>query len=328
MFLTPMPEYFAGIKKSRSPVFGLCEMGLEETFLEFCRNESEGASEAEFRAKHPEYDTTAVAMAINQLCAQGLIELLKRGNELICKAVSADDVEIAANLEGDEKIVYQCIKAADNKGIWTKDLKMRTNLHQTVITKVLKNLENRKIIKAVKSVKNSTRKVYMLANLEPSQEITGGPWFSENELDTEFIEELCKVCLRFIGTKSVSPKPGHVYPADYTGYPTLEQVHRFLRDSRVTSAELETEDVSMLLDRLIFDGSLERVVWAGPRISRIVDDDDDDGDIYVYRAVSSALPESMMAGVPCGQCPVFDACSDIGPITPATCTYYAEWLSF
>lgn len=58
-----------------------------------------------------------------------------------------------SKLDGDEKIVFQCIKAADNRGIWTKDLKTRTNLHQTVITKVLRNLEARKIIKAVKSVK-------------------------------------------------------------------------------------------------------------------------------------------------------------------------------
>jgi len=106
-----------------------------------------------------------------------------------------------SSLEGDEKVVYQCIKAADNKGIWTKDLKQRTNLHQTIITKTLKSLESKRLIKAVKSVKNSTRKVYMLAHLEPSVEITGGPWFSENELDTEFIEELCKVCFRYIASK-------------------------------------------------------------------------------------------------------------------------------
>lgn len=237
------------------------------------------------------------------------------------------DLNSASGLEGDEKIVYQCIKAADNKGIWTKDLKLRTNLHQTVITKVLKSLESRKIIKAVKSVKNSTRKVYMLASLEPSQEITGGPWFSENELDTEFIEELCKVCLRYIATKSEPSKAGHIYGPGYTGYPSLEQIHRFLRDSKVTSADLGSDDVGMLLDRLIFDGLVERVIYAGPRESRIVDDDEDD-EIYVYRSVHSALPESLLASVPCGQCPVFDKCADFGPITPATCSYYTEWLSF
>lgn len=305
-------------------------MSIEETFLAFCRGQPEGGSEKAFRELHPQYSVGDVALAINELSAKGMLELAKKGDQLVCKAVSLDALETVGSLEGDEKIVYQCIKAADNKGIWTKDLKMRTNLHQTVITKVLKSLESRKIIKAVKSVKNSTRKVYMLANLEPSQDITGGPWFSENELDTEFIEELCKVCFRYVATKSVSPKAGHIYGPDYTGYPSLDQIHRFLRDSRVTSAELGLEDVRMLLDCLMYDGVIERVVWAGPRESRIVDDDEDEEDleVYVYRTVNSALPESLMASVPCGQCPVFDACSDFGPVTPSSCQYYTEWLSF
>ena len=105
------------------------------------------------------------------------------------------------SVEGDERVVYRCIKAADNKGIWTRDLKARTNLHQTVITKVLRSLESKKLIKAVKSVKNSTKKVYMLAHLEPNADLTGGPWFNENELDLEFIEEMCKICHRFIYSK-------------------------------------------------------------------------------------------------------------------------------
>lgn len=44
------------------------------------------------------------------------------------------------------------------------------------INKCLKALEQRKLIKAVKSVASSNRKVYMLFELEPSREITGGAW--------------------------------------------------------------------------------------------------------------------------------------------------------
>ena len=44
------------------------------------------------------------------------------------------------------------------------------------INKCLKALEHRKLVKAVKSVANGNRKVYMLFELEPSREITGGAW--------------------------------------------------------------------------------------------------------------------------------------------------------
>ena len=41
----------------------------------------------------------------------------------------------------------------------------------------------------------------MLAHLDPSVELTGGPWYTDNELDTEFIKLLCNACLRLIQDK-------------------------------------------------------------------------------------------------------------------------------
>lgn len=64
---------------------------------------------------------------------------------------------------------------------------MRTNIHQTNLTKCIKSLENKNLIKAVKSVKFPTRKIYILSELQPSVEHSGGPWYTDNELDTEFI---------------------------------------------------------------------------------------------------------------------------------------------
>ena len=94
-----------------------------------------------------------------------------------------------------------CIKGSDNRGIWTKDLKLE-QIFTKPLNKVLKSLETtKKLIKSVRNVKNPTRKVYMLIGLSPSTEITGGPWFSETELDVEFINELCRVILRFIVAK-------------------------------------------------------------------------------------------------------------------------------
>jgi DNA-directed RNA polymerase III subunit RPC6 len=38
----------------------------------------------------------------------------------------------------------------------------------------------------------------MLEGLEPSVMLTGGPWYQDNELDTEFIESLVKACFKII----------------------------------------------------------------------------------------------------------------------------------
>jgi DNA-directed RNA polymerase III subunit RPC6 len=38
----------------------------------------------------------------------------------------------------------------------------------------------------------------MLFHLDPSVEMTGGPWYTDNELDTEFIKLLSRACLQFV----------------------------------------------------------------------------------------------------------------------------------
>lgn len=44
----------------------------------------------------------------------------------------------------------------------------------------------------------------MLEGLEPSISLTGGPWYTDNELDTEFIQHLTEVCYKFV-RDTVSP---------------------------------------------------------------------------------------------------------------------------
>ena len=61
-------------------------------------------------------------------------------------------------------------------GIWTKDLRKRTGLSQPIVARAIKTLESKQLIKAVKSVNYANRKYYMLFNLEPSQQVTGGAW--------------------------------------------------------------------------------------------------------------------------------------------------------
>lgn len=38
----------------------------------------------------------------------------------------------------------------------------------------------------------------MLEGIEPSIALTGGPWYTDNELDTEFIQNLTEACYKLI----------------------------------------------------------------------------------------------------------------------------------
>lgn len=114
-------------------------------------------------------------------------------------------------------------------GIWSRDIRFKSNLPLTEINKILKNLESKKLIKAVKSVAVSVRaspllpvlwryelrcltvhvccvqaskkKVYMLYNLQPDRSVTGGAWYSDQDFESEFVEVLNQQCFKFLQSK-------------------------------------------------------------------------------------------------------------------------------
>ena len=112
------------------------------------------------------------------------------GATLVYKEANAEETNKMKGLSENDLLVLQLISESNNLGIWSKDLRVRSNLQQNTMAKALKNLENRELIKAVKSVNTRNKKVYMLKDLEPSKEITGGAWYTEQEFDAEFITVL------------------------------------------------------------------------------------------------------------------------------------------
>ncbi|GJJ15272.1 hypothetical protein Clacol_009548 [Clathrus columnatus] len=219
-------------------------------------------------------DVNVRAGAINFLLATGMLKMMQ-GDEISYRAVAKKEMEIKKEMTGDESMVLSHIQDAGNRGIWTKHLKAKTELHQTIITRCIKSLEQKGLIKAVDSVEHPTRKMYMMAHLQPAVEVSGGPWYSDKELDTEFIKMLSSACLRFIQDRTF-PKPtlkdnssGHdshmpLYPVSHsTTYPTARAIHTWLQKSRLSEQELNVKHVEMLLDILIYDGEIERLPGYG-----------------------------------------------------------------
>lgn len=174
----------------------------------------------------------------------------------------------------------------------------------------------------------------MLTSIEPSVEMSGGPWFTDSEIDTEFIDNLLNVIWRYSVSlsfpsafKNHSGKAQETFPATYRGYPTVSKIHNFIADSGITNVELSVVDVRSLCEVLVYDGRLERIdhgyaykaTWqsvvaggGGPEIDSDLEDD------------TGALDP--FCETPCGRCPVIEFCGDNNRVNPADCVYYDEWL--
>lgn len=124
--------------------------------------------------------------------------------------------------------------------------------------------------------------MYILFHLEPSTEVTGGPWYTEKELDIEFIKLVSAACLKFVRdrvralgssvitfswflqsfprSKSGDSEQKLLYPISVQPpYPTAAQVQSLLNKTRITETVLTVEDVETLLNVLVIDGEIEQV---------------------------------------------------------------------
>jgi DNA-directed RNA polymerase III subunit RPC6 len=99
-------------------------------------------------------------------------------------------------------MVYGLVDEAGTEGIWSKTIKSRSGLHDSAMRAAIKALETKRYIMDMKSVEHLNRKMYIKANLTPNEKATGGPWYTDGELDEAFIESIQHVLYGHIFAKS------------------------------------------------------------------------------------------------------------------------------
>lgn len=255
------------------------------------------------------------------------------------------------NLGVEEALVYSYIESSGREGIWTRTIRNRTNLHQAVFNRCLKSLENKSFIKSIQSAKFPKRKVYILYQLQPSEDVTGGPFFTDGTLDEEFVHQLGMWAEKYVlgrswyhastkapdkrkrKAKLSAEEAEHLktqefkeiqreetsvalpMPPGYTGYPTVPEITRAINQSGISGVVMKEAEMRQLLETLCWDGRLMKVM-------------DGKGYKTVHRPKTHDADASAngLTEAPCGRCPVFDLCEENGPVNAGSCTYFQEWL--
>ncbi|ROV99644.1 hypothetical protein VSDG_03073 [Cytospora chrysosperma] len=148
-------------------------------------------------------DANTLMRVLQALINDRLLVLVARQGGGICwKWRPADDAAKYKGLNREQSMVYELVDAAGADGIWTRTLKARLQMHDSVLKQHLKFLESKAYIKDMKSVEHPNKKMYIKASLRPSDRATGGPWYTDSNLDEAFISELLKVIFDFITRQS------------------------------------------------------------------------------------------------------------------------------
>lgn len=299
---------------------------VENRIKELCQQFPQGITDQVVQNDLPHLEPQQRAMAINKLLSLGQLELLKNSSGLLYRLKDTQHGSKMKGSDNQEKLVYQIIEDAGNKGIWSREIRYKSNLPLTEINKILKSLESKKLIKAVKSVAASKKKVYMLYNLQPDRSVTGGAWYSDQDFESEFVEVLNQQCYKFLQGKAETARDSKQSPMVQrnSSFASSHEVWKYICELGISKVELSMEDIETILNTLIFDGKVEMTVIAAKEgtVGTV------DGYMKLYRGVNAIIPPTGLVKTPCGLCPVFDDCHDGGEISPSTCIYMSEWLDF
>lgn len=108
-------------------------------------------------------------------------------------------------------MVYSVIDDAGSDGIWSQTIIRRLQMHENVFKAAIKHLIQKKLVTPFKSVEHPNKKMYIKASLRPSEKATGGPWFTDQNLDEAFIDALQAVIYDFIKRQSTYRKGSGVH---------------------------------------------------------------------------------------------------------------------
>jgi len=94
------------------------------------------------------------------------------------------------------------VAGMERNGIWKKTIVSKSNLHENTVTKSIKELIGKNLIKEFKSARNPSKRMYILFSLEPNEDSTGGNFYKEGDLDEGLVNTLGDLIVRWIESQS------------------------------------------------------------------------------------------------------------------------------
>ncbi|PNY24175.1 DNA-directed RNA polymerase III subunit rpc6 [Tolypocladium capitatum] len=171
----------------------------------------------------PNRDLLLLARVVQSLSDDKLfITMREASGQVLWKWRDAQEAHKYKQCSTDEQVmVYSLIDDSGGDGIWSQTLQKRLNMHDSVLKNALKQLQTKGLIAPFKNVEHPNKKMFIKASIRPSDRATGGPWYTDQNLDEAFIEDLQRVVFDFVkrqsgylsthggaGTRTLVPKKG------------------------------------------------------------------------------------------------------------------------
>ena len=309
--------FSSGGKRARNAAATTTSRDLTQTFMSYLESNGGKASDKDLKSKFGSRYAELVSVINSLLGSRRLVmEKTEHGN-----TYTTQSEEMAAKYDGldqDHMLVLQEIRGSGNKGLWLRSIKKQTRISGARLNKALKLLLSKKLIKIIKSVLYTNKKIYMDYDTTPSEDHTGGPWYTEGAYDNSMIKALRKLIVSLCNKK---------------GPQTIEELAAPIDKVIEGGMNFRESDLLVLVNSLILDGKLREIMDRGVKRYEV-----DKHDFWVsasnedYNLLAANTEPPCIGCFPIGDCSVRPTSTSgqarKGAISPSTCPYMFNWLGY
>ena len=291
---------------------------INERVLTFLKSNPEGVTQEKLTSAIP-FNEELIANSLNTLIDLNRITIIESSEGTLFKYRSEKEALKFRDLAKEEIAVYELVMQSGNNGISTNDIKIKMRIDNTTyINRILTKLSKKFLVKSLKVLNTKNKKVWIGYDIEPSQEITGGIWCSNQEFDDNLVNVFSEKCLEYIGSqKQVSRK----------------EILFYAKTMNLTrnAIEIKEDDIQKILNILIFDGKIEPIFpesldirYLGNKYSLLLNKNDSAIDLVRYRKIKDFKINSIYEHIPCFLCPAFSECKSDNVVNPIECPYLKD----
>lgn len=222
-------------------------MDAKEIF-DFIETRPNGVTEDDLLIKFSKYNIDTVKFLLQELIESQKLELKQKNGKTIyiVKFVEQSNYE---------NLILSLLEKSGPKGLWIKDIRIKANIPYNFLVKILKKLEQEQLIKSIKGI-NTNKKTYILYDIEPDKEVTGGIWFTNNDVDLSFVNNLMEIIYQYI-LKQQTLNGNENDITCLNDLATIDRIYNFIITSNILEVKISKNEVKILLETLEYDGRIE-----------------------------------------------------------------------
>jgi DNA-directed RNA polymerase III subunit RPC6 len=289
---------------------------LQEQMLDLLKKNPDGINQT-LLISSIESSHDNLAATLNNLIQMNRIIVSERNGETTFKYRSEREAAKFRDLTYDDFNVYEMIISTGNNGISNNEIKQKTKYNTQILNKTLKKLEKKCLVKSLKPVNSkSNKKIWLGYEVEPSQEITGGIWCSNQEFDKDLISTITDKCFHYVQKEKVT---------------TRKEIIIYIKSTGLVLGDLKEEDLQKIINLLVFDDKIEVIFpdisyGSCSKLTVLLKKNDPILNSLKYKISGNYQVKSIMNQVPCTYCPVFKECQIDNLINPKDCEHMLKYL--